>query len=207
MTDGQFSVVGLVEAMCVEKDISLRPMGVAEDIMNSDVKTLTMDQTVNAFLKFMKGYRVRHVPIVDLPMEGEARKKPLFIGVISQRDVLRLRSRDKAKASRQQEDKRALRQLLGQIVARKPKSASPQTPVPDVIMTMLDNHIDMVPVLAEAEIVGVITTTDILKLFIRLDKAICQLYPELGKKASLVDIASAGLFKICWRFSEYMSIK
>lgn len=192
MTDEQLSLVGSVEAMCVGKNISFRPMRVAEDIMNSDVKTLTMDHTVNACLKFMEAYRVRHVPIIDLPMEGEERKKPFFIGVISQRDVLRLGSPDGPKDGQQKWDKKALRQLLAQIVARKPKSASPQTPVPNVITTMIDNHIDMVPVLADADIVGVITTTDILKLFIRLDKAICQLYPELGKKASPVDMASAG---------------
>jgi len=192
MTNGQFSLVGLVEAMCVEKNISFRPMHLAGDIMNKDVKTLTMDHTVNACLKFMKAYRIRHVPIIDPPMEGEERKNPSFIGVVSQRDVLRLSDPDDPKTSQQKWDKKALRQLLVQIVARKPKSASPQTPVPSVIMTMVDNHIDMVPVLADANIVGVITTMDILKLFIRLDKAICQLYPELGKKDSSVDMASAG---------------
>ncbi len=192
MTDGEFSLVGSVEAMCVGEDISFGPMGVAEDIMNSNVKTLSMDHTVNACLKFMKAHRVRHVPIIDFPMEGEARKKSSFIGVISERDVLRVCSPDGLKGVRQKQDKKALRQLLSQIVARKPKSASVQTPVPDVIRTMLDNHIDMVPVVSGADIVGVITTTDILKLFIRLDKAICQLYPELGKKSSAVDTGSAG---------------
>ncbi|MHC4737400.1 MAG: CBS domain-containing protein [Planctomycetota bacterium] len=191
MTEGQLSLVGSVEAMCVEKNISFRPMRSAEDIMNSDVKTLTMDHTVNACLKFMKAYRIRHVPIIDLPMEWEEGKKPSFIGVISERDVLRLGSTDAPKGGQQQWDKKALRQLLSQIVARSPKSASPQSPVPNVITTMIDNHIDMVPVLADANIVGVITSTDILKLFIRLDRAICELCPELRKKSSPVDMASA----------------
>ncbi len=190
MADEHLSLVGSVEAVCVEKNISFRPMHVAGDIMNSDVKTLTMDHTVNACLKFMKAYRIRHVPVIDLPMEGEKRKKPAFIGVISQRDVLRLASPDAPKDGRQKWDKKALRQLLSQIVARKPLSASPNTPVSDVIITMLNNHIDMVPVLTDAVLVGVITTTDILKLFLELDKAICQLYPELAKKHPPHDILS-----------------
>ncbi len=190
MADENLSLVGSVEAVCIEKNISFRPMHVAGDIMNSDVKTLTMDHTVNACLKFMKAYRIRHVPVIDLPMEGQERKKPSFIGVISQRDVLRLASPDAPKDSRQQWDKKALRQLLSQIVARKPLSASPGTPVPDIIITMHNNHIDMVPVLADDVLVGVITTTDILKLFIELDKAICRLYPELAKKHPPPDMPS-----------------
>jgi CBS domain-containing membrane protein len=165
-------------------------MNVARDIMNTDVKTLTMDHTVNACLNFMKAYRIRHVPVIDLPMEGEKRKKPSFIGVISQRDVLRLASPDAPKDTRQQWDKKALHQLLSQIVARKPLSASPGTPVPDVIIIMHNNHIDMVPVLADAVLVGVITTTDILKIFIELDKALCRLCPQLAKKHPPPDIPS-----------------
>ena len=189
MADEQLNLVASVEAVCAEKNISFRPISVARDIMNTDVKTLTMDHTVNACLKFMKTYRIRHVPVIDLPMEGEERKKPAFIGVISERDVLRLGSPDVPKDSRQW-DKKALRQLLSQIVARKPLSASPDTLVPDVIIIMHNNHIDMVPVLAEEGLVGVITTTDILKLFVRLDKAICQLYPQLAKKHPPPDIPS-----------------
>lgn len=189
MADENLNLVGSVEAACAEKNITFKPMSLARDIMNNDVKTLTMDHTVNACLKFMKAYRIRHVPVIDLPMEGEQRKKPIFIGVISERDVLRLSTPDTPK-ERRQWDKKALRQLLSQIVARKPLSASPDTPVPDVIIIMLNNHIDMVPILAEDDLVGVITTTDVLKLFVRLDKALRQLYPELAKKHPPPDIPS-----------------
>jgi len=190
MADENLNLVGSVEAECIEKNISFRPVNLARDIMNTDVKTLTMDHTVNACLKFMKAYRIRHVPVIDLPMEGEQRKKPAFIGVISERDVLRLGTPDAPKDTPQQWAKKALRQLLSQIVARKPLSASPDTPVPDIIIIMHNNHIDMVPVLAEEELVGIITTTDILKLFVKLDKAISQLYPQLAKKHPPPDIPS-----------------
>jgi len=189
MADENLNLVGSVEAACTEKNITFKPMSLACDIMNTDVKTLTMDHTVNACLKFMKTYSIRHVPVIDLPMEGEQRKKPAFIGVISERDVLRLSTPDTPK-EHQQWDKKALRQLLSQIVARKPLSASPDTPVPDVIIIMHNNHIDMVPVIAEENLVGVITTTDILKLFIKIDKALCQLYQELEKKHQPPDTPS-----------------
>jgi CBS domain-containing protein len=174
-------------------------MRLARDIMNTDVKTLTLDHTVKQCLQFMEGRRVRHVPIVDLPYEGE--KKPHFIGVVSQRDMLRLNAPDAKEADKQKIDRRALRQLLVQIVARKPKSVSLQTPVQDAITVMISNHIDMVPVLDNGNLVGIITTTDLMKLFLRLDKVIHRVYPELKKGALPADMASESSAKAKILFS------
>jgi len=202
MENGQLKLIDVIEEMCLsrlgsakrattgtEEDVCFQPMRLARDIMNTDVKTLTLDHTVKQCLQFMEGRRIRHVPIVDLPYEGE--KKPYFIGIVSQRDVLRLNAPDAEVTGKQKKDQRSLRQVLVNIVARKPKSASPQTPVQDVIMTMTCNHIDMVPVLDDADLVGIITTTDLMKLFFKLDKVIHRVCPELKKSAPPVDMYSA----------------
>ncbi|MHC4593866.1 MAG: CBS domain-containing protein [Planctomycetota bacterium] len=199
MENGQFKFIDVIEEMCTQKDAHLQPMRVAQDIMNADVKTLTLDHTVKHCLKFMEGHRIRHVPVVDLPYEGE--RKPCFIGVVSQRDVLRLNAPDAKESDKQKTDRRALRQLLVQIVARKPKSVSLQTPVRDVIMVMICNNIDMVPVLDNGDLAGIITTTDLIKLFFRLDKVIHQLCPELKKGAPSVDMAFEGPAKAKILFS------
>ncbi len=193
MENGQLKLIDVIEQMCTEKDVSFQPMRVARDIMNTDVKTLTLDHTVGHCLKFMKGRRVRHAPVVDLPNEVET--KPYFVGVVSERDVLRLNEPDAEIINKKKKNQRSLRQLLVNIVARKPKSASPQTPVEDVIMTMTGNHIDMVPVLHNDDLVGIITTTDLIKLFFRLDKVIHELCPELNKGAPRVDMASESAAK------------
>ncbi len=188
MENGQLKLIDVIEQMCSEKDVSFQPMRLARDIMNTDVKTLTLDHTVGHCLKFMKGRRVRHAPVVDLPSEGET--KPYFVGVVSERDVLRLNEPDVEATGKQKKDQKSLRQLLVNIVARKPKSASPQTLVKDVIMTMIGNHIDMVPVLDDADLVGIITTTDLMKLFFKLDEVIRKLCPDLTKGTPPVDMSS-----------------
>ncbi|MHC4535242.1 MAG: CBS domain-containing protein [Planctomycetota bacterium] len=179
MESKQLTLIDLIEDMCSEKDVYLKPMRVAQDIMNVDVKTLTLDHTVNQCIKFMESRRVRHVPIVDLPYEGE--QKPYFIGIVSQRDVLRINAPDTTETGKRKTDHKALRQLLVQIVARKPVFVSPQTSAQDVITTMLSNHIDIVPVLNDGDLAGIITTTDFLKLFFKLDKVVSQLYPAFKK--------------------------
>ncbi len=207
MENEQFKLIDVIEEMCLsrlgsakrattdsEKDVCFQPMRLARDIMHTDVKTLTLDHTVNSCLKFMEVRRVRHVPVVDIPYEGE--KKPYFIGIVSQRDVLRLSTQDAEETGKQNIDQRALRQLMVNIVARKPRSVSPQTPVQNVIMTMISNHIDMVPVLEDDDLVGIITTTDLMKLFLRLDKVIHQLFPEFKKGAPPVDTGSESSTKV-----------
>ena len=187
--------------MVTEKEVCLKPMRVAQDIMNTDVKTLTLDHTVKHCLKYMEAHRIRHVAVVDLPNEGET--KPYFIGIVSQRDVLRLSAPDVEESSKKKIDRRALRQLLVNIVARKPKSVSLQTPVREVIMTMICNHIDMVPVLDDANLVGFITTIDLMKLFFRLEKVIRRLYPKLKKGAPPVDMSSESSAKAKILFSWF----
>ena len=182
MENTQVIMIGMIEQMCTRQDVCLESFQVARDIMNSDVKTLTLDHNVNQCLKFMERYKVRHVPVIDFPYEEKG--KPCFIGVVSQRDVLRLSAHDAKGNIKQETDKKALRQLLVQIVSRKPKSVSLQTPVQEVISTMISNHVDMVPVLDNADLVGIITTTDILKLLFKLDKVVNELLPKLQKGAA-----------------------
>ena len=188
MENEQFKLIDLIEQICTERGLCPEPMRAARDIMNINVKTLTLDHTVNQCLQFMKGRRIRHVPVVDLPYEGET--KPYFIGVVSERDVLRLNAPDSGKNGKKKKDQRALRQLLVQIVTRKPKSVSSQTPVQEVIKVMTCKHIDMVPVLEGADLVGIITTTDLIKLFFSLEVLIHKLCPKSNKDLPPSETAS-----------------
>jgi CBS domain-containing membrane protein len=190
MENEQLKLIDVIEEMWTQKDVPLEPMRVARDIMNADVKTLTLDHTVIQCIKFMESYKVLHVPVVDLPYKGE--KKPYFVGVVSQRDVLRLNVPDDEETGihKQEIDRRALRQLLVQIVARKPHSVSLQTPIQDVIAAIIRYHIDMLPVLDKGDLVGIITITELIKLLFRLDKAVKQLYREL-KDAAMASNNSA----------------
>jgi CBS domain-containing protein len=149
------------------------------DIMQTDIRTLTLDDTIKHCLDVMKANRIRHIPVIDLPREGESR--PFFVGIVSQRDLLRLKP-PKGKAS--DEDgvyPQALRQLLGQVVTRKPWTTSPEAAIAEVIRLILDKHIDMVPVLRDDHIIGIITTTDMLRLLVKVGDTIEELRPALEK--------------------------
>ena len=168
--------------ICDENRIHFAPMSIAANIMTNRIKSLNMDNSVKACIKSMKDNRIRHIAVVDSPSEGG--KTSRFIGVVSQRDVLRISAGRTAKTGKENINPKAMRQLLSQIVVRNPLSVGPQTPISDVITVMTDNHIDMVPVLENEKLLGIITTIDIIKLYDRLDRAIQKLRSKAARKAS-----------------------
>ncbi len=177
MATKQLTLINQIKDMCTGNDVVYRPPGYAQDIMTKEVRTLTLDHTVSACIRLMKTLGFHHIPLLDTPFEGD--KKPHFVGVVSDRDVLRMTSLSIDKPGGQETDRRALRQLLAQLVERNVKTVSPETPMPEIITTMLDNHIDMVPVIVAEEIVGIITTTDVIRVFLKLGKTLHQLCPDM----------------------------
>jgi len=192
MINIQYRLIDLIDDMRGGKDVIFQSIRTAEDIMTYDVKTLTLDDTIKTCLEFMENNNIRHVPVIDVPSEkGE---KPYFVGVVSQRDVFRQISPYLGKVGEVEADTKSILQQLGRIVTRNPICVSPETEIPEMLTLMLDNHIDMVPVLVNDELAGIVTTADFIKLFVRLD-SIRQLYinsGSVGKNRRLVDLLAGG---------------
>jgi CBS domain-containing membrane protein len=186
MADQNICVIDLIEKMADHMPISLPSMRTAGDIMTTDVRTLTLDHTAEAFCRFMKTYHVRHAPVVDYPFGDKS--APEFIGIVSERDVLRLGLPQTEEVDPIEIDPRAKRQLLTQIITRKPKSVSATDAIPDVIETMQRNQVDLVPVLDETGLVGIITTTDILELTVKLSEACKRLFNASDTNLPLKDL-------------------
>jgi len=190
MPEEQFRLIDLIDDLAAGKDVFFKMVNRVKDVMTKDVKTLTLDGTIEKCLKFMEENHVRHIPIVDSPTGND--ENPYFVGIVSQRDVFRQISPYAGKVGQTDSDTRALKQPLVQIVTRNPKSVSPETSIQEIIGIMVDNHINMVPVLVEQDLVGIVTSTDILKLLIRLDniRQICSKMEEAEQRRHFVDLLS-----------------
>jgi CBS domain-containing protein len=148
--------------------------------------------------------KIRHIPVLDVATEKEA--KAHFVGIVSQRDVFRQISPYLEKIGQADSDIKALKQLLVQIVTRKPKCASPETPIQQATTLMVENRVDSIPVLLENELVGIVTSTDVLKLFVRLH-AIGQLHGEkakTGQRRRFVDLLAGNSDKAIWALSSVL---
>jgi CBS domain-containing membrane protein len=163
----RFRLIDLIDDMCAGKDVFFRFVRAVKDIMPNSVKTLTLDDTIGKALEFMKQSDIRHVCVVDVPIGKE--NKPYFVGVVSERDIFRQIPPNTEKVNGAKTNPKVHRQLLAQVVTRKPKTVSPETSIANMLSIMLDNHVDMVPVLDGENLVSVVTTSDVMKLIIRFE--------------------------------------
>lgn len=156
---------------------------IVREVMTEKVEFLTLDHSVKACLQFMENHHVRHAPVLDYP--NGKRNDPVFIGVVSQRDVLRIGAPSTRGSVPLKPDPKALRRLLARVVTRNPKVVGPDMTIPEAIDVMLDGHIDMLPVVQNGNVAGIVTTTDLLRLLLRLQETIEHAYRLRTKRRNL----------------------
>ncbi len=167
---------------------TINPFHTASDIMNTGVHSLNMGDTVKRCLEFMEHNSVRHAVIFQ---ESEERgQESTFVGIVSQRDILRQTLPENKQKGNNKIDPHFLRQMLSLIVVRDPISVDPETDIPDIIETLTNNRISIVPVLNGPKLEGIITTTDILQIYQKLDRHLRHLNPKLRNNMDAEQIAN-----------------
>lgn len=127
------------------------------DIMVQDVATLDVDDELSLANDIMKLGRIRHLPVV----QGKK-----LVGMLSERDLFRsslvealghepTKTRDVMKAVRIQD-----------IMVKRLITISPEADIKEAVHLMLQHKIGCVPVVRGSELLGLITETDILRLFL-----------------------------------------
>ncbi len=186
--NGQVRVIDLIDDMFSGKHNFFCSVRFVKDAMTENVRTLALDDTIGKCLEFMEQNKVRHVPVVDSPTGRE--KTPHLMGIVSDKDILRQLSPYLGKIGQTDSDARVIKQPLMKIITRNPITVSPQTPITDAITLMIEHHINILPAISDQAVVGIITSADILMLFIRsisLDR-LSPLNPDEEKKNQRKDI-------------------
>lgn len=126
---------------------------VREIMMGSPV-TLRPDDSLHLANDLISLGRIRHIPIVD---NGK------LLGVLSDRDligkaagrILKLRGRRQS----------ALLKTISikEVMRRRVLSVEPDTPIAEAAELMAKNKISCLPVLSDGNLVGLVTTNDILR--------------------------------------------
>ena len=63
MSNRQSRLIDLIDDMRNGRDVIFQSIHLVKDIMTCDVKTLTLDDTIETCLEFMKDNKVRHMPL------------------------------------------------------------------------------------------------------------------------------------------------
>lgn len=133
--------------------------GVVREIMMGSPVTLKPEDTLDLANDVITLGRIRHIPVVDT---GQ------LVGLLSERDLMG------AAASRifglRQKSKTALLKsvLIREVMRKRVITVTPETSIEDAARLMADKKIGCLPVVSDGAIVGLMTTTDILRYVERL---------------------------------------
>ena len=133
--------------------------GVVTEIMMGSPVTLGPEDTLDLANDVISLGRIRHIPVVDAGR---------LVGLLSERDLMG------AAASHvfglKQKSKSALLKsvLIRDVMKKRVVTVAPETLIKNAAHLMADKKIGCVPVVSDGAIVGLVTTTDILRYVERL---------------------------------------
>jgi len=130
-----------------------------EDIMSTQLVTLTEEDTLDLASFEMDAARFRHLPIVERGRPGR------LVGIVTHRDILRVAGRALAEPTAEGRD-RMLRQVaVREVMCREVETARTDEAAAHVARRLVGRKIGCLPVLDErGTLVGIVTESDFVRL-------------------------------------------
>jgi acetoin utilization protein AcuB len=127
---------------------------VVREIMMGSPVTLKPEDTLDLANDVISLGRIRHIPVVE---DGR------LVGLLSERDLMGAATA--AIFGLKQKSKSALLKSVSvkDIMKKKVVTVKPDTPIKETARLMKEKKIGCVPVISEGRLVGLVTTTDILR--------------------------------------------
>lgn len=128
--------------------------GVAREIMMGSPVTLKPEDTLDLANDVISLGRIRHIPIVD---GGR------LVGIVTERDLIGAAAEKIFGLKRKNKSALLKTVLIKEVMKKRVITAAPDTPIKDIAHLMADKKIGCVPVVSDGMVVGLVTTTDILR--------------------------------------------
>lgn len=127
-------------------------------IMSENLKTLTTKQTLYEAELMFKKYGIRHIPVVD---------QDKLVGVLSYSDLLKISYADVTEGEEDVESVVYDMFSISQVMAKVLVTVTSETSIREVIKILAKQTFHSLPVVENSgELVGIVTTTDILNYFL-----------------------------------------
>ncbi|MEK4700779.1 acetoin utilization AcuB family protein [Solibacillus sp. FSL R7-0668] len=159
---------------------------IVEEIMNRELHTLMPENSVRDAVRLMREKNIRHVPIIN------SEKK--VVGIITDHDI------KKALPSclREEPNSTIYDAAIGEVMTKNPLVGHPLDFVEEVALTFYESKISCLPIVSANELIGIVTTTDLLYTYIELTGT-----NQPGSKIDIrVDNRPGMLFEITKVFHE-----
>ena len=129
------------------------------DRMSRPVITVSPDDTVNDVLAMFNKEHIRRAPVM---------KSGKLVGVVSQTDLLNASPSKATSLSIWESNYLVSKLTIKNVMSKKVISVDADTPIEDAARIMADNKIGGMPVMNNGRVAGVITETDLFKVFLEL---------------------------------------
>ena len=118
----------------------------AREIMSKDVVAVAPEMLADEAADLLLRYRIHGAPVVDGADQ--------IVGMVSFTDLAARRGK-----------------MVREVMAPDPVCASEDTPVEEVAAMMLDQTIRRVPIVRDGRVVGIVSASDIIQVFLNLHEA------------------------------------
>ena len=160
--------------------------------MSAPVITVDPELPIMEALNLMKTKRIRRTPVVN--------NKGKLVGIISDKDLLDASPSDATSLSVWEINYLLSQIKVAEIMTRNVLTVTEDTPIEEVARIMADNKIGGIPIMSDDEVVGLITETDLFKIFLELMGArvegvrVTAMVPEKRGELALITqaVAQAG---------------
>jgi CBS domain-containing protein len=129
-----------------------------EQIMRSEVVTVTPATPLPQALDLMRHRGVRHLPVVE---DGR------LVGIVSDRDLKRAMASPATSLAVHELHDLLARLPMSEIMTRAVITVPPNVPVEDAARLLALEKISALPVTLEGRLLGIVTETDVLQLVVR----------------------------------------
>jgi CBS domain-containing protein len=130
------------------------------DLMTKSPATIQPDATLRTALDTMNRVGCHHLPVVN--------QHGALVGVITTHDFRHALNIPLLTRRQLQVNKRLDHLLVSTVMTLVPVVINEDSPAEDAVSLMLERHIGCLPVTRDHELVGIITTSDIMNAFTRL---------------------------------------
>ena len=122
--------------------------------------TITEDAPINEAMKLMRAEKVRRLPVLN--------KKGELVGIVSEKDLLYVSPSPATSLSIYELHYLVSKITVGEIMTMDVITVSEHTPLEEAARIMADNKIGGLPVMRDGKLVGIITESDLFKIFLEL---------------------------------------
>jgi acetoin utilization protein AcuB len=128
------------------------------EIMQTRLLTVTPKTTLPEAIKLVSQRRIRHLPVVE---DGD------LVGIVSDRDLKRAMASPATSLTTHELLYLLDRLTVGEIMTRTLITIGPMFPIEDAARLMVQERIGALPVTDGRALVGIVTETDVLELFVK----------------------------------------